>query len=113
MTGLALVYSPPVLYDMYHVISDGSFDGRPERSNNRHRPDPGSLLQFPADNGPRRIGGDGNAGHQYPVAVAAADGGVPQSVERGGHLGHHDLPRRVPAPPTPGPSDLRSLPPAA
>ena len=43
---------------------------------------PGSLLHLPADRGARRAGGDGNAGHQYPAAFAAADGGIAECVQR-------------------------------
>ena len=40
------------------------------------RPRTGSLLHLRSDRRAGHAGGDGNACHQHPAAVAAADGGV-------------------------------------
>src|SRR6266850_1767881 len=108
--------SCPASYDMYHFIISGSFHDRPDRCNDRHRPTPGSLLDppgslfdLPADRGPGRIGGNGNAGHQYPAALPAADGGVAPCLDRGGDVVDHGIPRGVRARPARGRPDLGSL----
>src|SRR5690242_16507064 len=99
---------PPVLYDIYHFISDGSCHGRPERFNDRRGTESGRLHLSPD----RRIGGtgsDGDAGHQYPVAIFAADGGVTNGLDRRGHLGNHGLPGDVRARPARRRADIGSL----
>src|SRR6266849_2870462 len=98
----------PVLYDTYHVKMTGSFHGRPDR-NDRHSTAPGSLFDLRANRDPRSPFGDRNAGHQYPVAFAAADGCVIESIDCGGHLRHHGFPRGVRARPARGRTDFGSL----
>src|ERR1700730_3149261 len=87
--------SSPVLYDMYHFISDRSRHDRPDRLDDRHRPAPRNLLDLPASSGARGPGGDGAAGHQYPAAVAAADGGVAACLDRRCDVLDHGIPRGV------------------
>ena len=75
-------------------------------------PRSGGLLDLPADRRARRAGGDRNAGHQHPAAVAAADGGVAAGVDRRGDGVDHRVPRGIRARPARGRADLRSLRPA-
>src|SRR5260370_7324035 len=91
----SLELSRSVLYDIHHVILTGSLHDRPGRCNDRHRPAPGSLFDLPADRGPRTTGGDRNPCHQYPAAVAAADGGVAPCLDRGGDVVDHGFPRGI------------------
>ena len=72
-------------------------------------PRAGGLLHRPADRGAGGAGRDRHARDQHPAAVAAADGGVAERHQRGGHLGHHHLPGGVRARPARGRADLGPL----
>ena len=109
---LRLEVSDPVLYDMYHLIKSGSFHDRPDCRSHCRNTSSRSLPDRPANRRARSTGGDGNAGHQYPAALAATDGDIAEGVERGGHLCHHGVPRGIRARPARGRTDFGSLRPA-
>ena len=98
---------------MIYVISYqiGTSRGRPD-SRDRCKPPSGGHLHRPADRGAGSTRRHRDAGDQYPAALAAADGGVPESVERGGHLRHHHLPCGVRGRPARGRTDFGPLWPA-
>src|SRR5260370_32595071 len=108
----SLELSRSVLYDIHHLISTGRLHDRPGHCNDRHRPAPGSIFDLPADRGPRSTGGDRNPCHQYPAAVAAADGGVAPCLDRGGDVVDHGFPRGIRDRAIGGWADLGSLRPA-
>ena len=74
------------------------------------RPEASSTVA--ADRGAGRAGGDRDARDQHPAAVAAADGGVAEGLDRGGDVGDHGLPRGVRGWPARGRADLGPLRPA-
>src|SRR5229473_5963089 len=110
--GCSLEVPSSVLYDIHHFISDRSRHDRPDRLDDRDRPAPRNLLDLPASSGARGAGGDGNAGHQYPAAVAAADGDVAACLDRRCDVLDHGIPRGVRGRTTPRRADLGSLWPA-
>src|SRR6267142_471190 len=107
-------WSFPGLVYMISIISylTGTLHDRPGRCNDRHRPAPGSIFDLPADRGARSTGSDRNPCHQYPAAVAAADGGVAPCLDRGGDGVDHGFPRGIRDRAIGGGADLGSLRPA-
>src|SRR5947199_59211 len=99
----------PRLYDIHHAILAGSRHDRPYRPFDLSSCTSGDFL----DNGGNRrtcgVGGDGNARHQHPFALAAADGRVAKGVKRGRHFGDNGISRGLRARPTRGRADRGSL----
>ena len=105
-----LLLSRPALYDTYHLnhVDQGTRHDRPDRRDRRPAPRRG-VLDRPADRRSGRPCRDRHARHQHPAAVAAADGGVAERHQRGGHLGHHHLSCRIRGRPARGRADLGPL----